>query len=172
MNIVGFAGSSSKASINKQLVNFILKQFENHDTELLDLNDFEVPLYSIDREKELGIPQEILDFKTKIENADLLVISMAEHNGSYTAAFKNLYDWTSRIPDVKLFKAKRMLLFSTSPGGRGGQSVMETALNRFERDGSEILGHLSIPNFYDNFKEGKIINETIKQELESILNLV
>ena len=56
-----------------------------------------MPIYSIDRERESGIPQEALDFKNKINEADAIIISFAEHNGSYTAAFKNINDWVSRI---------------------------------------------------------------------------
>ena len=48
--VVGFAGSTSSKSINKQLVNFALNQLNDCETKLLDLNDFESELYSMDRE--------------------------------------------------------------------------------------------------------------------------
>jgi NAD(P)H-dependent FMN reductase len=171
MKVIGFAGSSSKNSINKKLVEYTLSLFENVNKEVLNLNDFEVPLFSVDREEDLGIPEKVKKFAGKIDDADLLIVSMAEHNGSYTAAFKSLYDWTSRIPNRKVFNNKKLILLSTSPGGRGGQSVMETALSRFPRDGAQILGNLIIPNFYDHFKNGELINNDLKSQLISLVSL-
>ena len=52
--IVAFAASSSSHSINKQLVTWTAGLVENAQVEILDLNDFELPLFSIDREDELG----------------------------------------------------------------------------------------------------------------------
>ena len=56
-------------------------------------------------------------FLAKIEEADFLVVSLAENNGNYSAAFKNVFDWCSRIT-VKVFQEKPMLLMATSPGGK------------------------------------------------------
>lgn len=61
MNILAFAASSSRKSINKQLVTYaasILKSeiISGAEVEIIDLNDFEMPIYSIDREEENGIP--------------------------------------------------------------------------------------------------------------------
>ncbi|MEM6431148.1 MAG: NAD(P)H-dependent oxidoreductase [Deinococcota bacterium] len=65
--------------------------------EVVDLNDYEIPLYSVDRQKELGIPEQAEQFYKKIGDADALLISYAEHNGFYTAVYKNLFDWASAL---------------------------------------------------------------------------
>ena len=121
--IIAFAGSSSKNSINKQLATYTAHLFENSEVEVLNLNDYEMPIYSVDKETETGIPQLAHDFYAKIGSADLLVISFAEHNGAYSTAFKNIFDWTSRI-NSKTFQGKPTLLLATSPGPRGGSSVL------------------------------------------------
>lgn len=158
MKVIGFAGSSSRNSINKKLVEYTLSLFEHVETDILDLNDFEVEIYSVDKENEQGIPEKIKAFSAKVDAASLLVISLAEHNGSYTAAFKNIYDWLSRIPNRKVFNNKPILLMATSPGGRGGASVLATATDRFARDGSEIWETFSLPNFQESFdREGNPI---------------
>jgi len=77
-----------------------------------------MPLYSEDREKKLGQPDAAKRFFNKIGTADALLISYTEHNGSFTAAYKNLFDWTSRI-DPKVYQGKSMVLLSTSPGPGG-----------------------------------------------------
>lgn len=150
MKILGFAGSNSKKSINKALVQYTLSGVKEHETELLDLNDFDVAIYSPEREK-MGIPDPILSLAEKISNADLIILSLAEHNGSYTAAFKNIYDWISRIPNRKVWDNTNIALMSATPGGRGGQSVLEAATNRFPRDGATIVATFSLPNFQSNF---------------------
>ncbi len=168
--IIAFAGSSSKNSINKQLVTYVASQFENVASEILDLNDYEMPIYSSDREKESGIPQLAIAFSEKIGTADLLVISLAEHNGAYSAAFKNIFDWTSRYNN-KLFQQKPMLLMATSPGPRGALGVLEMAKDRFPRHDANIVETFSLPNFQDNFDPEKgIANESLKAEMQTLVN--
>ena len=65
--------------------------------EFLDINDYEMPVYSIDREKADGIHLLPTTFFEKIGAADALLVSFAEYNGFVTAAWKNTYDWMSRI---------------------------------------------------------------------------
>ncbi len=91
--IVALGGSNSKKSINKELAQYTANQIANSETVVADLNKFELPLYGIDLENEKGIPDNAVKLNALIEDADGIVISMAEHNGSYTAAFKNVIDW-------------------------------------------------------------------------------
>ena len=71
--------------------------FSDVSIEFIRLNDFEMPIFSIDRERKQGIPAETHRFKALIRKADGILISFAEHNDSYTVAFKNILDWSSRI---------------------------------------------------------------------------
>lgn len=169
MKIIAFGASNSTKSINKQWASYVAKCFQQGQIELLDLNDFPLPIYSVDQELEMGIPENAKTFYAKIQQADLLVISLAEHNGTYTAVFKNLLDWVSRH-ESKLFANKKMFLVSTSPGARGGLGVMEAALVRFPIHGAEILAHFCLPSFQKNFDvEGGLIEETLKTQFETLL---
>jgi len=164
-HIIAFAGSNSKKSINKQLVSYTVDLLQNVTTEVLDLNDFEVPLFSVDLEKSMqGQPDNAHRLLNKIKDADGIIISLAEHNGAYSAAFKNIFDWMSRI-EAKTFFGKPMLLMATSPGGRGGQSVLAMAEDRFPRHDANIVGVFSLPQFVEHFSEGKINNETLNEQL-------
>ena len=165
-----FAASSSRNSINKQLVTYAAGLVENAEVEVLDLNDFELPLFSIDREVELGQPQLAQDFLGKIQGSDALIIAFAEHNGCYSAAYKNLYDWASRI-EAKVYKDKRIALLATSPGGRGGKSVLDLALAQIPRFGGEIRGSVSMPLFFENFDSelGVVKNSETDAEIKALL---
>ena len=54
MKIIAFAGSPSKKSINKKLASYAASLFENAQVEILDLNDYEMPLFSVDKEIIIG----------------------------------------------------------------------------------------------------------------------
>lgn len=163
MKIVAFAGSSSSKSINRELVKHVLKQFDGHEINLLDLNNYEMPIFSVDREKN-GIPDQAHQFRQAIKDADAIICSMAEHNRAYTAAFKNIFDWSSRV-DMDIFASKPMLLMSTSPGGFGGGNVMNLATSFFPKCGANVVTTFSLPSFYKNFVDGDIVDETIKNDL-------
>ncbi len=70
----------------------------------------------------------------------------------------------SRI-DGKLWNNKPMLLMATSPGARGGATVLEIAKGRFPFMGGNIIADFSLPSFNDNFVDGKITNEEINKQL-------
>ena len=168
MKILTFGGSPSKHSINRKLANFVSNLFEDAEITRLDLNDFEMPIFSVDREK--PILEEALKFAKHIDESDLIVMSLAENNGAYSAAFKNIYDWVSRIPNRKVFNGKKILLMATSPGARGGSSVLDIALKRFPFDGGVIVGSMSLPSFNQNFDDEKGI--TNPEFLEKAKDLV
>ena len=170
--IIAFGASSSKTSINKQLAVYTANQFENATVDVLDLNDYEMPIFSVDKESTIGIPQLAHDFYAKLGAADLIIISFAEHNGGYSAAFKNIFDWISRI-NSKTFQEKPMLLVSTSPGPRGGATVLEIAKNRFPFQGGVLKGSFSLPSFSANFDSEKgIIDTDLKNQLLEIVKSV
>ena len=170
MKITCFAASSSRASINRKLVTWVAGLIEDEEVEILDLNDYELPLFSVDREAELGQPALAQAFLDKIRESDALIVSFAEHNGCYSAAYKNLYDWVSRI-QPKVYQDKRMLLLATSPGGRGGRSVLDLALSQVPRFGGDVRGSVSVPSFMDNFDDerGALANAEIETGIRAAL---
>jgi NAD(P)H-dependent FMN reductase len=170
MKIIAFAGSNSQQSINKHLASYAASLFENAQLEVLDLNDFEMPVFSVDLEKEIGQHEKAKLFLSKIESSDILVISLAENNGNYSVAFKNVFDWSSRI-NKEVFQQKPMLLMATSPGPRGGASVLEIAKNALPRYGGDIKATFSLPSFNANFnlQENKISNTELDKELKDII---
>ncbi|MEH1008085.1 NAD(P)H-dependent oxidoreductase [Winogradskyella sp. ECml5-4] len=163
-HIIAFAGSNSSTSINKQLATYASQLVDGVSTTVLDLNDFEMPIYSSDREQAQGFPEQAVAFVDHLKGADGFIIALAEHNGAYTSAFKNIFDWASRV-EQKTFLNKPLLLMATSPGARGGASVLELAADRFPRHDANIVGQFSLPSFYDNFSDGKIANDDLNTEL-------
>ncbi|QPB85772.1 NADPH-dependent FMN reductase [Pseudoalteromonas rubra] len=173
MKVLVFAASNSRQSINQQLASYAASLIPNAEVEVLDLNDYEMPIYSIERETDSGIPDEAQRFFAKIGAADAIIVSFAEHNGSYTAAYKNLFDWTSRI-DMKVYQNTPMLMMATSPGPGGAKSVLASAVGSAPYFAADVKANLSVPSFFDNFdlEAGELKNTEIKQELEAALKLL
>jgi len=173
MKLLTFAASSSSQSINKQLAIHAASLVEDAEIEVLDINDYEMPIFSSDREQELGQPEQAKQFYAKLGEADAIIISFAEHNGSYTAAYKNLFDWTSRI-DMKVFQNKPMVFLATSPGPGGAATVLNAAVNSAPYFAADVKAHLSIPSFYDNFdmENQTLKNAELKDKLETAISLL
>ncbi|WP_114786713.1 NADPH-dependent FMN reductase [Vibrio tetraodonis] len=171
MNIVAFGASTSSTSINKTLAGYAASLVSGAEVKVLNLNDYDVPLFSEDKEKEIGQASGAKEFLSDIAQADALVISFAEHNGSYAAAYKNLFDWATRI-ERNVFADKPALYLATSPGPGGAASVLAAATASAPYFGAKVKASLSIPSFYDNFdmESGKLTNLSLSSQLESAIN--
>jgi chromate reductase len=153
-NIVVFAASNSIQSVNQRLAKHAAKILQGElaglvEIDILDLNDYEMPIYSPEREA-LGIPRLAHDFCEKLGAADGVMISLAEHNGSYTAAFKNILDWSSRIKK-QIFLDRPVMLMATSIGPRGGQRVLAAAMGAFPNFGANITSNFNFGPFSEHF---------------------
>lgn len=175
MKILSFAASNSTNSLNGQLIDYAGRLIKNGlvagaEVTTIDLNDYDMPTFSVDRQEADGIPQAAHDFFNAIGDADAVVVSFAEHNGNYTSAYKNLFDWASRI-DMRVYQDTPAVLFATSPGPGGGANVLQMAVASGQFFGYEVLASLSIPAFYDNVNpdDGTITNPALDAEFTAAL---
>lgn len=166
MKILSFAASNSRHSINRQLLGYAEGFLSDFEVEHLDIHDYEMPIYSIDREQASGIPRQARDFLQKIAQSDGLLIAFAEHNGNYTAAFKNILDWCSRA-ERDIYKNKVIAMLSTSPGPGGGSRVLDMAVTAAPFFAGNVVASLSVPSFHDNFDtdSGVQTNQELQREL-------
>jgi len=60
---------------------------------------------------------------------------------------------------------------STSPGGRGGQSVLELASSQIPRFGGEIRASVALPSFMQNFDTaaGRVSNPEFAAQVEAAI---
>ncbi len=170
MKIIAFGASSSTRSINKALATYTAKQMTDAQVEVLDINQFEVPMFSEDTEKEIGQAPGAKAFLDAIGSADALVIAFAEHNGYYPAAYKNLFDWASRI-QRDVYQNKPAIYLAASPGPGGAQNVLKTATESASFFGGQVKGSLSVPHFYEVFdmESGQVTDEKLQQDLQALV---
>ncbi len=170
MKILSFPASNSRHSINRQLLNYAERFLTEFDIEHLDINDYEMPIYSEDREKESGIPDKAKAFLSKIAEADALLISFAEHNGNYAAAFKNLFDRCSRA-NREIYGNKNIAMLSTSVGSGGASNVLALAEQSEQFFAGKVVAKMSVPSFHDNFdvEQGQLNNSELASSLEEVI---
>ena len=178
MHVLAFTASNSSTSINQRLVDhavdvlggLVSSTGEELTVATIDMNDFEMPLYSQDRQAADGIPEPAHRFRETIGAADAVIASFPEHNGGLPAAYKNLYDWTSRI-DMNVWQGARMVLMATSPGGRGGKGVLDHVAMVTPFFGGDVRGVVSVPSFHANFdaEAGALTDEALATELRTAL---
>ncbi len=148
--ILAFAASTSSTSINQALVIWAASQLEETEPKIIQLRDYPMPLFSVDVEREEGHPENAFRLHQLIRESDGIMLSLAEHNGAYTAAFKSAFDWISRLEGT-VWDGKPMFLLATSNGRRGASSVLEIASKRFPFNGGEVVATFSLPLFKQHF---------------------
>ncbi|WP_264877009.1 NADPH-dependent FMN reductase [Vibrio agarivorans] len=173
MKIIAFGASTSSTSINKALATYAAGLVDDAQVKVLDINDYSVPMFSEDKEKEIGQAPGAQAFLQDLAEADALVISFAEHNGHHPAAYKNLFDWATRI-EREVFQGKPAVYLATSPGPGGAQNVLAAATGSAGYFGGNVKASVSVPSFYDNFdvEAGVVTNAEIAQQIRQAVQLL
>lgn len=124
-----FAGSTRQHSFNRRLAQVTagMARDAGADVTLLELSDFDIPLYNADLEAR-GTPADVLRLKQVLFDHPAWIVCSPEYNGSYTALLKNTIDWASSPvkgdpvwqDGTRAFRGKVVGMLSASPGALGG----------------------------------------------------
>ena len=161
--ILAFAGSNSSTSINKVLATCAAKMIKGHEVFIIDLRDYEAPVFSVDLEKK-GFPKSIQELNKLFNEYDAFIIATPEYNSFLTPVLVNLVDWVSRIENPT-FRNKPVLLLSTSEGKRGAKSALAYLEQAMERWGGKVVGAFSLPQFSEHMdRETATLSEEEKRK--------
>ena len=95
-----------------------ISQKQNIAVEILDLNDYQFPIFE-ERLRNIKEPSaEMLEFASKVQHADGIMIVTPEYNGGYPASLKNAIDLL-----YTEWKRKPVAIASVSAGPFGGAQV-------------------------------------------------
>jgi chromate reductase len=128
--ILAFAGSLRKGSFNKMLLNYAVQGATEAGAEVtvVDLAEYQLPIYDGDAESHLGIPADGLKLKNLFAENDGLLLASPEYNGFFSGVMKNTIDWVSRKgPGEEAnasFSNKWAAVVSASPGPMGGMRAV------------------------------------------------
>ena len=129
MKFLVFAGSTRTQSFNRRLAAVAAHMARDAGAEvtLLELADFDIPLYNADLET-AGTPADVIRLKEVLDAHPAWVICSPEYNGSYTGLLKNTIDWASSpvaghaewSDGTRPFAGKVVGMLSASNGALGG----------------------------------------------------
>ena len=169
--ILAFSGSNHSQSIHQNLINITASKVVKNEVTIIDLNDFPLPIYSIDIENQ-GIPKEVIELRNIMIEHDALIIASPEHNGSMPAFLKNVIDWLSRAtqPGQPFFgeTKKPVLLLSTSPGESGGATNIKTMSELMPWWGGDVKGTYSLGSYHEKFIDGQFNSATDKELTKTV----
>jgi chromate reductase, NAD(P)H dehydrogenase (quinone) len=173
IKILGFAGSLRVGSYNKALLRSATALLPDDSTlEIFDLND--IPPFNQDLE--MDMPPKVKEFKSKIREANAIVIATPEYNYSVPGVLKNAIDFASRPYGDNPFNDKPVGIMSASIGMLGGARAqyhlrqMFVFLNMHPVNGPEVIVTFAQNKFDSN---GNLIDENTRNFLRQLLqNLV
>lgn len=115
IQILGISGSLRRDSYNTALLRASAELMPPEMTlEIFDLS--QLPMFNQDFEK--PFPDAVVELRTKLAQADALLIATPEYNGSISGALKNAIDWASRSPNQPL-NGKPSAIIGVSTGNFG-----------------------------------------------------
>ncbi len=178
-NIIAFAGSNRKNSINANALNFAVAGAREAGAEvtLLHLADYPMPIYDGDWHLEHGLPAPLLALHPQLVAADGLLIASPEYNGSITPLLKNTIDWLSQSVDGAAgnvaFSHKIVGLIGASPGGFGGVRALPHVATIFSNLGAIMVPLLAVPHA-DKIGRygGEVLNQRAVDGLQDLGALV
>jgi NAD(P)H-dependent FMN reductase len=125
--LIFLSGSIRKDSLNTKLAQLACKIAAElgANAEVIDLANYEMPIYNGDLEVESGLPENVQKLKEVFRRADGFFIASPEYNSSFSALLKNSLDWISRPSEANeapliAFNGKVAAISAASPGGFGG----------------------------------------------------
>ncbi|MFW2541451.1 NADPH-dependent FMN reductase [Primorskyibacter sp. 2E107] len=175
MKILAIAATNSRNSINRTLVTHAAERLarghEGAEIVHVDLNDYEMPIYSVDREGADGVPQPAQDLRARIGEADAVLIAFAEHNGTVTAAWKNVFDWMSRLEGT-VWQERPVLMLSATPGPRAGANVLAGQELVAPFFGADLRGVQGFGNWGETWdaEAGALKSEEDRAALDALLD--
>jgi chromate reductase len=115
--ILAFSGSARRESLNRRLLAVAVAAVEQAggSVTLVDLNDYEMPLYHGDVEEAKGLPANAVRLVEQIKAHDGLLVASPEYNSFITPLLKNTLDWCTRA-DADPFPGCAAAVLSASPG--------------------------------------------------------
>lgn len=176
VKILAFAGSTRKESLNKKLIKIAAAGASEAgaNVTLVDLRDFQMPLYDGDLEQQEGLPSNTRKLKELMLAHNGFLISAPEYNSSISGVLKNTIDWTSRQSEgetpLACYQGKVAGLVSASPGGLGGLRGLVTVRSILENIGVLVIPEqVAVSKAHEAFDtDGSMKNKDQEQKVKKI----
>lgn len=149
---------------NKKLADKLAAQIANLeiDTQILNLVDYDLPLYDMNKENNQGIPEKIHEIMDHMKNSSSYIVVSPEYNGSIPPVLSNAIAWITRTgTDFRKLFINRFILLATHSGS-GGHGVLTAMRAQFVKLGALVLAR-EILTTYDIPLDEKSCKRKLKQ---------
>ena len=175
--LLALSGSVRKSSFNKRLATRLATIAGDQGAEitLVDLSEFDLPIYNGDTEDDSGLPDAAVRLKRLLKENTGLIIACPEYNGFMTPLLTNTIDWCTRSDaasvDLSGFTGKTVLIASASPGPGGGSRAATHLKTMLSGIGSVVYPQgLTIASAHGAFDDqGGFVDPAMAIRAESLI---
>jgi NAD(P)H-dependent FMN reductase len=160
--IVASSGNNYKLALRLQ--ELVLEQ--NCESQLINLVDLRLPLYSTKEEGENGIPYVVNKLASDILSLKSFIIVAPEYNGVMPPVLNNAMAWTSRsTKDWRDAFNEKIVALATHSGG-GGAKGLQAMRMMFQHLGANIIARELLTTY-----EKPLNEETAKNIISQLIKL-
>ena len=152
--ILAFAGSARRESLNRKLLAVAVRETRaaGGEVTLIDLNEYQLPLYHGDLEDHDGMPANADRLVRLITEHAGLLIASPEYNSLITPLLKNTIDWCTRA-DPNPLEGRVAAVVSASPGMFGGVRSAQMARQLLLHLGCHVVpAQCTLPRAHEAFE--------------------
>lgn len=164
--ILAFSGSARRESLNRKLLAVATDSVRaaGGAVTVIDLNEFDLPLYNGDLEEKEGMPAAAVRLVELIQAHAGLLIASPEYNSQVTPLLKNTIDWISRADENPL-TGKVAAVVSASPGALGGARSLQHAKHLLLQLGCHVMpAQCILPRAHEAFDEAGLLKDARTQK--------
>jgi NAD(P)H-dependent FMN reductase len=139
-----------------------LKDNFKTNTQIIDLKEYDFPVFSETLKNQKNPTKKVLDFAEKIKLSDGIIIVTPEYNGGYPASLKNAIDVL-----YSEWRHKPVAIVTVSAGPfAGSQVLLSLQFTLWKMKAWTITEQFSVPNVEENYDEtGNAINKSTSEKL-------
>lgn len=166
MNIAIISGSIRENASTRRVGTHLLSRLNGLESvrpSLIDLTEYEYPLWKEVFHREVSPPPACVELHDKLQAADAMIFVTPEYNGSYSLALKNMIDYFG----IKVFERKVIGVSAVSTGALGGiRSALQLQQLVLAIYAIPVPQMLLIPNIQHGFDEdGNLTNESLERSI-------
>jgi chromate reductase, NAD(P)H dehydrogenase (quinone) len=174
--ILAISGSLRKDSLNTAALRAVASRIpEGIEYELLDPTELKA-LEPYDQDDDTDSPPpHAAALRARIADADVVLISTPEYNGTVPGQLKHVIDWGSRPFGTGSLKDKPVAVISTSPSDYGALWAGEAVRKSFGIAGARVISEidLAIGGAGAKFNEqGQLVDEELASRLSEVVHQI
>lgn len=138
---------------------------ENVETEVINLVDIHLPLYSTVEEENNGIPESAKELAETILSLKAFIIVAPEYNGVMPPVLNNAMAWTSRATENWRDAFNEKIVGLATHSGGGGAKGLQAMRIQFQHLGANILARELLTTYEKQLSDESakiMINQLVK----------